>query len=175
MKQWLCSLLLAIGVVFLLGISHHSVRRHLHPQAAGDRSALNQNEFVSSWCRALWAASPTFAPNRAAPWEFFATQFGSLIADVVDDGPPWLDDRGPPAPNAGSQESVRWKVAGQVGQLSESTSQQDSAAPEPKFKTRVLQHALARSCKPLSKLPITGQLLVVRCAAPPPRACGSNN
>jgi hypothetical protein len=100
MKRWLCSLFLALGVIFLLWIPQRCVRPHLHPHAAGDRLVLSQNEFVFTWCRALPAANP----DRAGPSEFFATEFGFLIADIADDdGPPWLDYRGPPGPNACSQ------------------------------------------------------------------------
>ena len=37
MKRWLCWLLLAVGVVFLLWIPHRPVSPHLHRQAVGDR------------------------------------------------------------------------------------------------------------------------------------------
>ena len=102
MKRWLCWLLLAVGLVFLLGIPHRPVRLHLPPQDRQDRSVLTQNEFVSMGFRALRAASPAFARSRVSPLEFLATrEFGRLIAGITDeDGPPWLDYRGPPGPNA---------------------------------------------------------------------------
>jgi hypothetical protein len=99
MKRWLCWLLLAVGVVFLLWIPHCPLRPHLPPQ---DRSVLSHKEFVSIGCRALRAMRPACAQSRASPSEFFATrEFGGLIAGITDeDGPPWLDYRGPPGPNA---------------------------------------------------------------------------
>jgi len=104
MKRWLGWLFLAVGVVFLLWIPHRPVSPPPCPPAAGDHSVLGQNEFVSTWCRALRAASPAFPQNRAGPLEFFATHSGFLITD--DNGPPWLDRRGPPGPNACSQDLV---------------------------------------------------------------------
>jgi hypothetical protein len=98
MKRWLCWLFLAVGVVFLLWIPHRLVSAHPYPPAAGYQSVLSQNEFVSTWCRAWRAASPAFPRNRAGPLEFFATHSAFLITD--DNGPPWLDHRGPPGPNA---------------------------------------------------------------------------
>lgn len=91
MKRWLCSLLLAVGVIFLLRIPHHSVHPHLHLQATGDRSALCQNEFVSTWCRAVQAANPASPLGRASPSELFATKFGFVITDIAEDGvhPGW--------------------------------------------------------------------------------------
>ena len=117
MKRWLCWLLLAVGVVFLLGIP---LRSHLPPQDRQDGSVLSQNEFVSMGCRALRAASAAFAPCRANPLEFFATrEFGWLIAGITDeDGPPWLDYRGPPGPNACHRGLVKGcKASGQAGSL----------------------------------------------------------
>src|ERR1700674_3437588 len=104
MKRWLCWLFFAVGVVFLLSIPHRPVSSYLHPPAAGDRSVLSQNEFVSTWCRALRAARPAFPRNRAGPREPFATHSVFLITD--DDGPPWLDVRGPPGPNGCRQDLV---------------------------------------------------------------------
>lgn len=111
MKRWLCWLLLAVGVLFLLGIPHRP------PQ---HRSVLSHKEFVSMGCRALRAASPALARSRASPLEFFATrEFGWLIAGTTDeDGPPWLDYRGPPGPNARHRGLVTsCQVSGQVGSL----------------------------------------------------------
>lgn len=145
MKRWLCSLLLAVGVVFLLWIPHRSVRPHLPPQAAGDRAILRQNEFVSAWCRALRATSPAFSQIRAGPSEFFTTKFGFVITDIAEDeGPPWLDDRGPPGPNTCSHQDLvtSCKAAGQASSLKKSTSQRNSATAEANSKHQVLQHAL---------------------------------
>ena len=118
MKRWLCWLLLAVGVVFLLGISHRPVRPHLPPQDRQDRSVLSQNEFVSMACRALRVANAAFARSRISPLEFFATKkFGWLIAgNTGEDGPPWLDYRGPPGPNACHRGLVTsCKASGQAG------------------------------------------------------------
>ena len=138
MKRGLCALFLAVGVLFLLWIPHFSVRPHLHPRAAGGRSVLSQNEFVSTRCRALRAANPAFPCSRAGPSEFFATEFGFWITDIADeDGPAWLDDRGPPGPNTCSQGSLTsCKAASQVGSLRGSTFQRNSGPPEGKFKTQ---------------------------------------
>ena len=136
MKRWLCWLLLAIGVVFLLWIRHGPVRLHLPPQ---DRSVLSQNEFVSMGCRALRAASPAFARSRASPMEFFATrELGWLIVDIPDeDGPPWLDYRGPPGPNACHRGLVMTcKASGQAGSLRGEHLPAKFRASEGKFKTR---------------------------------------
>lgn len=118
MKRWLCWLLLAVGVVFLLGIPHRPVRSHLPPQDRQDRSVLSQDEFVSMGCCALRAASPAFARSRVSPLEFFATrEFGWLITGVTnEDGPPWLDYRGPPGPNACHRGLITsCKASGQAG------------------------------------------------------------
>ena len=123
MKRWLCALLLAVGVVFVLWIPHRSVLLHLHPQ---DRSVLGQHEFVSTWCRALRAASPAFAQSRAGPWEFFATELGLFIMAITDDdGPPWRGYRGPPGTNISVRQDLvtSCKAAGQAGNLTGSTFQ----------------------------------------------------
>ena len=123
MKRWLCSLLLAVGVVFVLWIPHRSVLLHLHPQ---DRSVLGRHEFVSTWCRALRAAIPAFAQSRASPLEFFASEFGRLnLAITDDDGPPWLGYRGPPGTNISVRQDLvtSCKAAGQAGSLTGSTFQ----------------------------------------------------
>jgi hypothetical protein len=110
MKRWLCSLLLAVGVIFLLWISHRSLLPHLHPQ---DRSVLGQHGFVSIWCRALRAAIPAFAQSRASPLEFFAREFGRLILAITDDdGPPWLDYRGPPGTNISVRQNLAYELQG---------------------------------------------------------------
>ncbi len=125
MKRWLGWLFLAVGVVMLLWIAHRPVSPPLHRQAIGDRSVLSQSEFVSTWCRALRAASPAFPRNRASPLEFFAASSAFWIMD--DDGPPWLDYRGPPGPNACSQYLVTsCKAASQVSSLRCRTFQQNS-------------------------------------------------
>jgi hypothetical protein len=104
MKRWLCSLWLAVGVMFLLWMPHRCVRPQLHPQ---DQSVLSQKEFVSTWSRALRATSPAFIQSRVGPLEFFATKFGlSVVAITRDDGPPWLDSRGPPGPETRNQDSA---------------------------------------------------------------------
>ena len=138
MKRWLCSLLLALGVIFLLWIPHRSVRPYLHSQAAEDRSLLRQNEFVSTCCRAVQAASPAFPQIRAGPSEFFVTEFGFVITDIAEDeGPPWLDDRGPPGPNTCSHQDLltSCKAAGQAGSPKKSNSQRNSATTDGEFKT----------------------------------------
>jgi hypothetical protein len=125
MKRWLCWLFLAVGVVFLLWIPHRPVSPPSYPPAAGDQSVLSQNEFVFTWCRVLRAASPTFPRNRAGPLEFFATHSAFLITD--NNGPPWLDHRGPPGPNARSQDLVTsCKAAGQAGSPTGGTFKQNS-------------------------------------------------
>lgn len=144
MKRWLCSLLLAVEVVFLLCISHRSLLPHLHPQ---DQSVLGQREFVSTWCRALPAAIPAFAQSRASPLEFFASEFGRLNAANTDDnGPPWLDYRGPPGTNISVLQDLfrSCKAAGQAGGLTGSTFQRNSAPPGGEFKLGLLQQPLAR-------------------------------
>ncbi len=119
MKRWLCWLFLAVGLVFLLRTPHRPVSPCLRPQAARDQSVLSQKEFASTWCRALRAASPGFARNRACPQGFSAAQFRLLITDITDeDGPPWLDCRGPPGPDGCSHDLVTsWQAASQVGSL----------------------------------------------------------
>ena len=114
MKRWLCWLLLAVGVVFLLGIPHGPLRPHVPPQDRQDRSVLSQDELVSRGCCALRAVSPAFARSRANPLEFLATgEFEWLIAAVTDeDGPPWLDYRAPPGPNACHRGLVRYELQG---------------------------------------------------------------
>jgi hypothetical protein len=131
MKRWLCSLLLAAGVAFLLWIPHRAVTAHL-PRAKGNRSVLSRSALVSSGCQALRTASPVFLGNRAGPLEIFATQYGSLVAD---DGPPWLDHRGPPGPNACSQAlPTNCKAPGPAGSLRGSTFRGNSGPPEGEFK-----------------------------------------
>lgn len=116
MKRWLCWLFLAVGVVFLLWIPHRPVSPPPYPPAAGDHSVLSQNEFVSIRCRSLRAVNPAFPRNRAGQLEFFATHSAFLITD--DNGPPGLDHRGPPGPNACSQDLVTsCKAPGQAGSL----------------------------------------------------------
>ena len=151
MKRWLCSLLLPVGVICLMWIAHRSVRPHLHLQTTGHRSALRQNEFVSTWCRAVQAASPAFPEIRAGPSEFFVTKFGFVITDIAEhEGPPWLDDRGPPGPNAPSHQDLvtSCEAAGQANSLKKDTCQRNSATIEGKFKASVLQHALASGSLP---------------------------
>lgn len=135
MKRWLCSLLLAVGVIFLLWISHRSLLPHLHPQ---DRSVLRQHGFVSTWCRALRAAIPAFKLSRASPLEFFARQFGRLILAITDDdGPPWLDYRGPPGTNISARQNLvtSCKAAGQAGSLTGSTFQPKFRASRRRIQT----------------------------------------
>lgn len=115
MKRWLCRLLLVVGVIFLVGFPYRPVRSHLPRQ---DRSVLSQNEFVSIGRRALRVANAAFARSRVSPFEFFTTrELGLLLADITDeDGPPWLDYRGPPGPNACHRCLVTsWKASGQAG------------------------------------------------------------
>ena len=132
MKRWLCSLLLAAGVAFLLWIPHRAVTAHLHPQAKRDRSVLSWSALVSSGYRALRTASPVLLGIRARPLEIFATQYGSLIAE---DGPPWLDHRGPPGPNACRQALVtNCKAAGSAGSLRRQTFRGNSGPPESEVK-----------------------------------------
>jgi hypothetical protein len=121
MKQWLCWFFLMVGVVLLLWIPHRRVSPHLRPQAVGDQSVLNHNEFAFTRCRVLRTVSPAFLRNRTGPLEFFATTFGFLIADTADDhDPPWLDYRGPPGPNRCSQRLlISCNAASQVGSLAE--------------------------------------------------------
>ena len=125
MKRWRCWLFFAVGVVFLLWIALRPVSPCLHPPVAGDRSVVSQNEFVSTWCRALRVASPAYPRNRAGPRESFATH-PVFITD--EDGPPWLDYRGPPGPNGCSQDLVTSsKAAGQAGSLGRNLFRQNSA------------------------------------------------
>ena len=147
MKRWLCSLLLAVGVAFLTWISYRSSCLRPHPQAAVDRSVVHQIEFVFTWCRAVKAASSAFPQIRAGPSEFFVTKFGFVITDIAEDeGPPWLDDRGPPGPNTCSHQDLitSCKAAGQASSLKKSTSQRNSATIAGKFKASVLQHSLTK-------------------------------
>ena len=138
MKRWLCRFFLAVGVVLLLWILHHQVSSYLHP-AAQDPSVLTQNQFTSRWCRALRAASPAFPRNRAGgPLESFARHSAFLITDDV--GPPWLDHRGPPGPNACSQGLVTksCRATGQAGGQKgvPSTFQRNSGSPPGESKIR---------------------------------------
>jgi hypothetical protein len=131
MKRWLCSLLLAAGVAFLLWIPHRPVTAHLHPQIRRDRSVLSRSALVSSEYRALRTVSPALLGNRVVP-EIFATQYESLIAD---DGPPWLDHRGPPGPNACRQVLfTNCKAAGPAGSLKVQIFRGNSGPPEGEFK-----------------------------------------
>jgi hypothetical protein len=136
MKRWLCWLFLVVGVV-LLENPHRLVSppSYLYLQAV-NQSVLHDNGFVSTWCRALQTACPTFTRNRAGPREFFAaTQFGFLITD--DDGPPWLDYRGPPGPYACHRGLVTsCKASGQAGSLRVEHFPAKFLAPEGKSKTR---------------------------------------
>lgn len=139
MKRWLCWLLLAVGVVFLLGIPHRPLRPHVPPQDRQDRSVLSQDEFVSRGCCALRAVSPAFARSRTSPLEFFATrELGLLLADITDeDGSPWLDDRGPPGPNACHRGLIKsCKASGQAGSLRVEDFPAKFPASEGKSKTR---------------------------------------
>lgn len=131
MKRWLCSLLLAAGVALLIWIPHRAVTAHLHPQAKRDRSVLSQSALVSSGYRALRTASPVLLGNRAGPLKIFATQYGSLIAD---DGPPWLDHRGPPGPHARQPLVTNCKAAGPAGSLKGQTFRGNSGPPASEFK-----------------------------------------
>jgi len=125
MKRWLCWLLLLGGVVLLLWIPHVPVGPHLHRQAVADRSVLSHSEFVSTWYRALPAASAAFSRNRDGPREFFATRSAFLI--TRDDGPPWLYYRWPPGANACSQDfDTDCKAASKVSSPSWKTFQQHS-------------------------------------------------
>jgi hypothetical protein len=102
----------------LLWIPHRPVSSHLHRQGAGDQSVLSQNE--------LRVASSAFPRNRAGPLELFATHWVFLITD--DDGPPWLDYRGPPGPDACSHQDLgtSCKAASQVSSLRWRAFQQNS-------------------------------------------------
>jgi hypothetical protein len=135
MKRWLCSLWLAVGVMFLLWMPHRCVRPQLHPQ---DQSVLSQKEFVSTWIRALRATNPAFIQSRAGPLEFFATEFGlSVVAITSDDGPPWLDSRGPPALRCAIKtRSLVCKAAGQAGSQTGRHSPIQFRASRGKFNTR---------------------------------------
>ena len=136
MKRWLRWLLLAVPVLFFLGMPHRPVRPHLPPQ---HRSVLSQKEFVFIGCRALWAVSPALARSRASPLEFFATrEFGWLIAGTPDeDGPPWLDYRGPPGPNACHRGLVTsCEASGQAGSLIGEHFPAKFPASDDEFKTR---------------------------------------
>jgi hypothetical protein len=116
MKRWLCCVFLVVGVVFFLWSPHRPVSPPSYPL---NQTVPSHNEFVSTWCPALRAASPAFLRNRAGPLEFFAIQFGFLIADIMNDGPPWLDNRGPPSPHRCSHPLVTGcQAAGQAGSQS---------------------------------------------------------
>ena len=91
MKRWLYSLFFAIGVVMLLWIAHHPVHSPVYPQ---DRSLLSRRELVFT------APSPALSRSRLGPGEFFAIEFALNTDIAVEEGPPWLDYRGPPGPNA---------------------------------------------------------------------------
>jgi hypothetical protein len=128
MKRWLCWLFLVVGVGFLLRIPRRPVSPYLRPQAAGNQSVLHHNELVSSWCRALRAATPASLRQRAGPLEFFATQFGFLTTGITDDdGPPWLDDRGPPGRSHDLVTSC--KAAGQAASTSGTLPARNSGRP----------------------------------------------
>jgi len=145
MKPWLCWLVLVVGIVFLLGSPRRLVSPPPYPQTAGNPAMLHHNEFVSTCCRALQAASLVFTRNRAGPLEFFEARFGFLITD--DNGPLWLDYRGPPGPNPRSQ---LWLLV--VRLLARSAAQ---AGPSPeipalqptKTKNGVMHQPLASDCK----------------------------
>jgi len=146
MKRWLCSLWLAVGVMFLLWMPHRCVRPQLHPQ---DQSVLSQKEFVSTWIRALRATNPAFIQSRAGPLEFFATEFGlSVVAITSDDGPPWLDSRGPPALRSQSRLG-HWfaRLLARPAAKRGGTFQYNSVPPEVNSTHEVLQHALASFCR----------------------------
>jgi hypothetical protein len=132
MKRWLGWFLLAVGIGFLLWIPHRPVSV---PPCAG-AALRTQNEFVSNWCRALRDAVLALAWSRAGPRNLFATAFTLLIRNITDeDGPPWLDYRGPPGPNACSHRLVTvCKAAGQAGSQRGEDFPQNSGLPECKFK-----------------------------------------
>ena len=110
----------------LLWILHRPVSSHRHRQSVRDQSVLSQSEFISIGCRALRTASSSFPRNRAGPLEFFVTRSAFLITD--DDGPPWLEYRGPPGPNVRSHQDLvtGCKAASQAGSPRWRTFQQNS-------------------------------------------------
>jgi hypothetical protein len=115
MKRGWLLLWVWVAVAFLLWIPHHRVCRNHRPQAAWDRAAFGPSEFVSTWCKALWAANPAFTRSRVGPRLECSTPHSEfLITDGV--GLPWLDYRGPPDADACSQRLViSCKAAGQAG------------------------------------------------------------
>ena len=125
MKRWLCGVLLVVGVLFLLWNLHRPLSPPPYPLK---QSVLSHNEFVLTWCPVLRAASPSFRQNRRGSLEFFAIQFAFLIADISNEGPPWLDYRGPPGPHAHPL-VTGCQAAGQAG------SQSGTLAPK-KFPPR---------------------------------------
>lgn len=140
MKRWLCGVFLVVGVVFLLWNPHRPVSLPPYPR---NQSVLSHNEFVLTWCPALRAASPSFRRNRGGSLEFFAIQFAFLIVDITNEGPPWLDYRGPPGPYACSHPLVTGcQAAGQAG------SQSGTPAPK-KFPPRPPTNKEERFCTSL--------------------------
>jgi len=136
MKRGLCALFLAVGVLFLFSsfcgsriipFAHISI----HEQLGIDRYSVRTNSFPpgAELCgpRILHSLGVALAHRN----------FSRPSLDFGSDGPPWLDDRGPPGPNACSQGSLTsCKAAGQVGSLRGNTFQRNSGPPEGKFKTR---------------------------------------
>jgi hypothetical protein len=93
MKRWLGWFLLAVGIGFLLWIPHRPVS--VSPCAGA--VLHTPNELVSNWCRALRDAGLALAQSRAGSRNLFATALTLLTRNITDeDGPPWLDYRGPP-------------------------------------------------------------------------------
>lgn len=133
MKRWLDWFLLAVAAVFLW-ISHRLVR--VPPGAAA--AVRTQNEFVSNVWRALRGAGLVLGRSRAGPRNLFAPAFAWASWNITDEGgPPWLDYRGPPGPNACSNLLVAaCKSAGQAGAGSQKGEDfpRNSELPECNFK-----------------------------------------
>lgn len=133
MKRWLGWFLLAVGIGFLVWTPHRSVSV---PPCA-EAVLCTPNEFVSNGCRALRASGLALVRSRAGPRNLFATPFTLLTRNITDeDSPPWLDYRGPPAPNACSHRLVTiCKAAGQAGSQRGEDFPRNSGLLECKFKT----------------------------------------
>jgi hypothetical protein len=143
MKRRLRWLFLVLGVVFLLWNAHLLVSLPRYPLAAENPSVLHHNEFVSTWCRALWATIPAFNQNQASALEFSATCFGFSILE--DDRPPWLDYRGPPGALPRSQRLLTGcQAAGQAGSTSSTLSPKNSFLQPIKITNGVLHQPLAK-------------------------------
>lgn len=122
MKRWLGWFLLAVGIGFLLWIPH----RPISVLPCAGAVLRTPSEFVSHGRRALPDTGLALARARAAPRNLFATPFTLLTRNITDeDGPPWLDYRGPPDPIACSHRLVTvCKAADQAG------SQRGETLPE---------------------------------------------